>query len=167
MNNLKPEKKIGSILAKEFQNSWNMLRQALENITEENWFTKINDWSYSWNVFHIIETAEFYSRDTPIGMNWGERAGINWETNSEDEINRKLSNITKESLLPYLEEIENRILVILNTSTDDDFFKVDSFDQGNLFVLEKMIYLLRHNMHHIGELNKALRDSNCQRISWR
>jgi len=160
-------KRIGVILSREFQNSWSMLREAIENITEEFWQTSENDWSYSWNIYHIIETAEFYSRNTPQGMEWGKRANINWEIDSEEEINNKKSQITKEFLLQYLEEVEKRISDILINSTDDEFFNTDEFDQGNLFVLEKLIYLLRHNMHHIGELNKVLRDSNNERISWR
>jgi len=160
-------KRIGVILSKEFQNSWSMLRQAIENITEEFWQTTVNDWSYSWNIYHIIETAEFYSRNTPQGMEWGKRANINWEIDSEDEINNKKSKVTKGFLLQYLEEVEKRISDILINSTDDEFFNTDGFDQGNLFVFEKLIYLLRHNMHHIGELNKVLRDSNNERISWR
>jgi hypothetical protein len=159
--------KIGPILSQEFHNSWNMLRQAIENITEEFWMTAINDWSFSWNIYHIIETAEFYSRNTPLGMEWGERAGINWEMDTEEEINKKKLRITKEFLLNYLEEIEDKITNILTNTKDDDFFKTDEFDQGTLYVFEKFVYLLRHNMHHIGELNKALRDSNNQRISWR
>lgn len=158
--------RISPVLSKEFQNSWNILRQAIENIAEEFWLTTINDWSFSWITYHIIETAEFYSRNTPLGMKWGKQAGINWETDSEDEINKKKTNITKASLLRYLKEIENKITDILNNFSDDDFFNTDRFDQGNLYVLEKMLYLLRHNMHHIGELNKVLRDLNCQRISW-
>ncbi|MFW9904747.1 MAG: DinB family protein [Candidatus Thorarchaeota archaeon] len=167
MNIKDQEMRIGPILSKEFHNSWDMLRQAIENITEEFWITTINNWSFSWNIYHIIETAEFYSRNTPLGMEWGKRVGINEEMDTEEEINRKKSRITKEFLLDYLKEIEDKITNILTNSKDDDFFKTDEFDKGTLYVFEKLIYLLRHNMHHIGELNKVLRDSNNQRISWR
>ncbi|MFX1516458.1 MAG: DinB family protein [Promethearchaeota archaeon] len=159
-------KRIGVILLKEFQNSWSMLRQAINNISEEFWLTTVNDWSYSWNIYHIIETAEFYSRNTPHGMKWGKRANINWEIDSEEEITKKKSRITKGFLLQYLEEVEQVISDVLTNSTDEEFFDTDEFDQGDLLVFEKLIYLLRHNMHHIGELNKVLRDSNSQRISW-
>ncbi|UCG01261.1 MAG: DinB family protein [Candidatus Heimdallarchaeota archaeon] len=167
MNPNRQERKIGPIISKEFQNSWNMLRQAVENISDEFWLTTINEWSFSWTIYHIIETAEFYSHSTPLGMEWGKYAGINWEVDSEDEINKKKSLITKEVILNYLEDIEKRISNYFTNVTDYDLFDTDGFDNGNLYVIEKMIYLLRHNMHHIGELNKVLRDSNCQRISWR
>ena len=32
--------------------------------------------------------------------------------------------------------------------------------------LDKYLYLLRHNLMHMGELNKALRDHNCPRLKW-
>ncbi len=156
--------RIGAIISKEFQNSWNILRQAIKNIKDEYWFTVAKDWSFSWTVYHIIETAEFYSRNQPEGMEWGKRAGINWETDSEEEINQKKSNLTKENLLIYLGEVEDRIVNLLNNYTDEELFTTDGFDGGNLVIFEKWIYSLRHIMHHNGELNKVLRDSDCQRI---
>ncbi|MFX0125147.1 MAG: DinB family protein [Candidatus Hodarchaeota archaeon] len=166
MNTERQEQRIGPILSKEFQKSWNILRQAIENISEDYWITIVNGWSFSWTIYHLIETAEFYSRSTPLGMEWGKRIGINWKLDSEDEINDKKSKITKETLLIYLKEIEKKISDLLNNTNDNDLFNTDGFDNGNLYFIEKALYLLRHNMHHIGELNKALRDVNCQRISW-
>lgn len=158
--------RIGSILSKEFKNSWNMLRQGIENISEELWNVTVNEWSYVWTVYHIIETAEYYSRSTPKGMAWGRRAGINWEIDSEEIIDQKKLDLTKTKLLNYLEEIEDRITDLLENSSDQYFFETDDFDDGSLLILEKLLYLLRHNMFHLGELNKVLRNANCKRMRW-
>lgn len=166
---MKPESQklsVGLILSKEFKNSWNILRQAIENITDEHWLEIVNDWSFSWTVCHIIETAEFYSRNTPEGMEWGKITGINHETDTDEMKIQKQARITKELLLNYLDEIEERITTYIENTSDEDLFEKDGFDPHLKSILEKLLYLLRHNMHHIGELNKALRDWNCQRISW-
>ena len=34
-------------------------------------------------------------------------------------------------------------------------------------IFEKLVYLLRHNAHHIGELARTLREWDCERIKWR
>ncbi|MFX0141474.1 MAG: DinB family protein [Candidatus Hodarchaeota archaeon] len=167
MNPESQKKRVGPILSKEFKNSWCILRQAIENIPDKYWLKSVNDWSFSLTIYHIIETAEFYSRDTPEGMKWGKRAGINLETDSNEMIDRKQANITKELLLVYLGEIEEQIAKYIENFKDDDLYEKDGFDPHLKSILEKLLYLLRHNMHHIGELNKTLRDWDCQRISWR
>ena len=52
-------KRIGPIIIKEFQNSWNMLQQAIKNISDEYWLTAAKEWSYSWTVYHIIIESYF------------------------------------------------------------------------------------------------------------
>ena len=77
------------------------------------------------------------------------------------------SNISKSDLLTYLEETENLLSKELKSLENDDFMKEDGFTfQGLESVLQKLIHLLRHTMHHIGELNKTLRDIECNRINW-
>ncbi|UCE14762.1 MAG: DinB family protein [Candidatus Heimdallarchaeota archaeon] len=158
--------RIGPVLSREFKSSWNMLRKGIESISEELWNVTVNEWSYGWTAYHIIETAEFYSRNTPKGMTWGKKAGINWEVDSNEIIAQKKSDLTKTMLFSYLEEIENRLIDLLENSSDQYFFETDEFDNGSLLILEKLLYLLRHNMIHLGELNKVLRDRNCKRIRW-
>ena len=158
--------RIEPVLSQEYQRSWHILRQAIGSISDEYWITTAKEWSFSWTVYHIIETADFYSQNTPENMEWGKNAGINWETDTDEIINQKKSQITKKHLLKYLETIENRVIKLFEDINDDGLFGTDGFNGGTLVILEKLLYLLRHNMFHIGELNKVLRDSNCQRISW-
>ncbi|MFQ6126147.1 MAG: DinB family protein [Candidatus Heimdallarchaeota archaeon] len=165
--NKRQTKEIGLVLLNQFNSSWKMLRQAIEIIGDENWSKTANNWSFVWTVYHIIETADYYRRNTPKGMEWGKRAGINWETDSEEIIEQKKIAITKAQVLAYLEDVKTQIIHFLENATDPDLLTTNDFDEGKLLILEKMLYLLRHNMHHIGELNKALRDWKSQRIQWR
>ena len=160
------ENHVGDVLAQEFFHSWQMLRQAINNVSQEKWNERIHDWSFSFTVYHIIETAEFYNRSTPKGMEWGKRAGFSWTEDSDEQILDQITKLTKEELSAYLNEIEDKISNFLTNASIDKLFSTDGFDNGNLLIIEKMLYLLRHNMHHIGELNKALRDSDRPRIKW-
>ncbi|MHA1975473.1 MAG: DinB family protein [Candidatus Hodarchaeales archaeon] len=157
---------MGNVLSEEFRHSWQILRQAIENISIDDWNKNMTDWSFSSTVYHIIETADFYIGNTPEGMEWGKRAGFSWEEDDEETISTRLSSLTKAYLIDYLNEIENEISHFLEESTEQDLFSTDEFDDGNLLIIKKMLYLLRHNMHHIGELNKTLRDCGSRRINW-
>ncbi|MFX0085031.1 MAG: DinB family protein [Candidatus Hodarchaeota archaeon] len=163
-------KELGITLLSQFNRNWNMLHQAIDNVPEELWKeVQVDDfentWSYLWNIFHIIETADFYSRNTPENMEWGKRAGINWDNDPPEVIVNKKDRIQKSHLKEYLKEIEDRITEIFDSKDDLELFKKDNFHWFQS-IFEKYLYLLRHDMHHIGELNKALRDWKCTRISW-
>ncbi len=163
-------KELGITLLRQFNRNWNMLHQAIDNVPEKLWKeVQVDDfentWSYLWNIFHIIETADFYSRITPENMEWGKKAGINWDNDPPEVIADKKDRITKLHLKKYLKEIEDRITEIFDSKDDLELLKKDNFHWFQS-IFEKYLYLLRHDIHHIGELNKALRDWKCTRISW-
>ncbi|MFX0114942.1 MAG: DinB family protein [Candidatus Hodarchaeota archaeon] len=153
------------VLLNQFNSSWKMVQQAIENSPQELWPKTTNDWTFSYVVYHLIETAEFYCRSMPEGMEWGKKAGINWETDSEIAKREKIAEISKEDCLNYLKEMEDRLAGILAAVNESELLEKDGFHWFSS-KFEKMLYLLRHNMHHIGELNKALRDCDGDRIKW-
>lgn len=160
---------IAFSLACQFQSMWKMLRQGIEKVPEEQWTQGLSgddQWFYSLRVYHIIETSEFYLRDSPEGMKWGQRLGkVNWwKTISHQEVAQK---ITKKDTLAYLEEIEERIVDFLKGINDQALMDQDGFRTHIPTILEKYIYLLRHNNYHIGELTLRLRQIGCERIEWR
>ena len=156
---------ISRILLNQFQDKWRMLKQTIEKIPEEKIHNGKGDWTYSWNIYHIIETADFYIRDTHEDMVWGKRAGVDWDKDSKDKIIEKKTEITKDFLLDYIEEIDKKIIDVLTNLSDEDLMKKDGFYWFDT-ILDKLIYLLRHNHHHIGELALALREWDCERVSW-
>ena len=166
MNTAKVENIFGSYLMEQFERKWNMLKEAIENCTEPNWHRGKDEWTYSWIIYHIIETADFYSRNNPEDMVWGRRVDIKWEENSEEEIKRKKTSISKEFLLEYVEEIEQRLSNLFSSNNDEELLKKDDFSWFDS-IYEKLLYLLRHNSYHLGELAKDLRDFGCERIKWR
>ncbi len=165
MKKIKSEMSFRFVLLKQFESKWKMLRDAVDKCPEEKWHEGEGDWIYSWSVYHIIETADFYSRNNPESMTWGIKTGINWDIDSKDEIISKKSKITKSFLNNYLEEIELRISRSLSETKDKDLLLKDDFRWFDS-VYEKLVYLLRHNSFHIGELAQKLRNWRSERLKW-
>jgi hypothetical protein len=159
--------KIAFSLAKEFRRMWEMTRNAIEQIPENEWTHGVEsdkDWFYSLRVYHIIETAEFYFRDTPKGMLWGARLGQVkwWETISAQEAAEK---VVKGDMLIYMNEMAQYIEENLKRVSDKDLLAKGGF-QGFSTILEKYIYLIRHTTYHLGELTMDLRVRGLDRIKW-
>lgn len=155
---------IAKSMARQFKGMWDMLRQAVEQVPSDCWTRGKENWCYSLLVYHIIETAAFYSRDTPEGMVWGKRLGEVdwWERMTAQEAARQL---TKQDMKAYLDEMEKHIEVFLVASTDERLLEQDGFNWFSS-ILEKLQYLLRHCSYHVGELALALREWDCERIKW-
>ena len=156
---------IAGALARQFKGMWAMLRQAVEQVPSDYWIRGKDNWCYSLRVYHIIEAAAYYSRETPKGMKWGERLGTVdwWEKMTAKEAAQKL---TKQDMKAYLDEMDERIEAVLAASTDESLLEQDGFHWFSS-PLEKLQYLLRHSSYHIGELALALREWDCERIKWK
>ncbi len=160
----KIKSEIAKSLARQFKGTWDMLRQAIDKVPSECWTRGKENWCYSLRVYHVIETAAFYSRETPEGMKWGTRLGTEdwWEKMTAQEAAELL---TKEDMTAYLKEMEVHVETALAAYTDASLLEQDGF-HWFASILEKYQYLLRHNSYHIGELALALREWDCERIKW-
>ena len=159
--------KIAFSLGRQFRALWAMTRNAIEQIPDKKWAVGIKtdkEWFYSLRVYHMVETAEFYSRDAPNGMQWGARLGtINWwETLTHEEAAKK---VVKGDTLIYLNEIARYLERKLKGMTDKELLANDGFHWFTS-MLEKYQYLIRHNTFHLGELTMQLRVMSHERIKW-
>ena len=71
---------ISSVLANQFNSVWTMLEKTITNIPDEKWNQGVGEWFFSLTAYHVVETAEFYTRENPEGMIWGGRAGFSWDS---------------------------------------------------------------------------------------
>jgi hypothetical protein len=154
-------------LARQFRGMWAMTRDAIEQIPDADWTKGINsddEWFYALRVYHIIETAEFYARDTHEGFKWGTRLG---EPNWWDRISHKKAaeKVIKGDMLVYLNDIAQYLENNLKRLDDQALLKKDGFHWFSS-ILEKLQYLLRHNSFHLGELTQQLRGLGHKRIEW-
>ncbi|OLS26781.1 MAG: hypothetical protein HeimC3_06730 [Candidatus Heimdallarchaeota archaeon LC_3] len=162
----KKQTNIAEVLVRQFNSSWKMLERAINNVSDELWNKFEIEWGYVRNLIHIIETGEFYNSDTPDDFNWGKFVGIEWKKDSKKEVNKKFEKITKDDVRRYLEVVRSYIQKKLSTFNSEKMLDSDGFMEYIPSIFDKYLYLLRHNMHHIGELNKTLRDNNEKRINW-
>jgi hypothetical protein len=159
--------RIAFALARQFRGMWAMTRQAVEQIPDKDWTLGAKcdpKWFYSLRVYHIIETAEFYARNTPDRMQWGARLGkLNWwETITHQEA---AELVVKGDMLVYIDDIAKIIESNLKAVSDSNLLQMDGFHWFSS-ILEKYQYLIRHNTYHLGELTMQLRDHNHDRIKW-
>lgn len=135
--------------------------EAIDNCPDECWYGTDKDWNFSRTVYHIIETQEFYIRNTPEGMVWGKLLvdKENKDTPPEEIYPEKAV------LLEYLNDIGNQIKDYLKIITKEELLEKDGFKWFSS-IFEKLLYLLRHNAHHLGELGRMLREWNCERMHW-
>ena len=148
-------------LLSQFSSSWAMLKQAIENCPDEYWYGTDKDWNFSRTVYHIIETQEFYMRNSPDGMVWGKLLG---DTENKD-LSVKTVYPSKGILIGSLEEINKQITKYLKRIEFENLLQKDDFKWFSS-IFEKLLYLLRHNAHHLGELSRMLREWNCKRMKW-
>ncbi|MFW9802739.1 MAG: hypothetical protein ACFFFC_08820 [Candidatus Thorarchaeota archaeon] len=164
-------------LKTQFDSSWDMIRQAIMNVPDEKWSTgligrgepwlepeEMNIEYYSYVVLHLIESADFYSRDDPNNMKWGSAiGGIDWKNETPQET---ASRISKEAMLDYAKKIESQLTKKLDSLSIEDLLEQDGFSKSYPNRLAKYLSLMRHTMFHIGELARVLRNYGCERLSW-
>jgi hypothetical protein len=155
---------MNEVFQTHFLNSWNQIKQAIDNVSNEIWQLYENDWAFVETVYHIIETAEFYTRDVPDGMEWGKNAGINWKEETVERARTKFKSLSKDFLYSYLTETENKVEKFFQTH--EKLLIKDNWADYFPSTLDRLLYLLRHNHHHIGELNRVLRYYKSKRINW-
>ncbi|MHA2379475.1 MAG: DinB family protein [Candidatus Thorarchaeota archaeon] len=146
-------------ITRQFASTWDMVRQAIDNIPDEDWRAAHGEWCYATTAFHIVETVDFYSQRSPDGFDWGGRFDI-----AKNGGHQPKNMPSKKELLDYLDEMEKRIVRVLRTPEiplrqKDGFHWFES-------VLEKLLYALRHTVFHTGELALALRTWKCKKLKW-
>ncbi|MBN1330562.1 MAG: DinB family protein [Candidatus Heimdallarchaeota archaeon] len=161
-SNGKQETCISNGLLSQFASTWKMLKQAINIIPDEYWYMTNKEWTYSYTVYHIIETQEFYLRNDPEGMQWGRLLG--GEIDNEN-IPAEEKYPSKAVIIDYMEKIETKIIEHLQNISNEQLFQKDGFKWFSS-VFEKLLYLLRHNAHHLGELGRMLREWDCERMRW-
>ena len=140
-----------------------MLDRAFEEIPDEYWLTEVNNWTYAEVIYHIVITQEFYIRDSPEGMKWGELYG----DPELKEASPREYYPNKQTLLEYHEWVKEKVEAYLAGLDDGKLVLSDGFKGHLPSIHEKLTYLLRHNSHHLGELALMHRTLNIGKIEWR
>ena len=153
---------VGNGLADQFERMWMMLREAIGNCADEEWKRDAGNWFLipSRLAYHIIETVDFYSRESPEDMPWAERFGVDWETREVEKLP------DREPMLDYLEEIRGSLRGKLRSMSDEAILSGHPFPWTGTTLLERMIYTLRHSMFHLGQIQAELRRRGLKGAEW-
>jgi uncharacterized damage-inducible protein DinB len=153
---------LGNGLADQFERMWMMLREAINNCADEEWKSDAGHWFLipSRLAYHIIETVEFYSRESPEGMDFAGRFGVDWETREAEKLP------DREAMLDYLEEIRGSLRGKLRSMSDEALLAEHPFPWTGATVLERMVYTLRHSMFHLGQIQAELRRRGLKGAEW-
>ncbi|MFW9869934.1 MAG: hypothetical protein ACFFEL_09945 [Candidatus Thorarchaeota archaeon] len=156
---------IAESILSQFVRGLNMTSDAVEKVPNSKWNDGAEKWFFSLTAYHIVETLDFYSRNDHEGMIWGKRAGFSWEDKESIEKDI-LPKITKDLVLEYILETEEKLSDLLKNTSDQDLLEKDAFHWFSC-ILEKLQYALRHTAYHCGELALALRNWDSPHVSWK
>jgi hypothetical protein len=154
---------LGEALIEAYKLIWEMYDDALEKIPEEHWRKGEIDYLIpARQVYHVIETADFYmSGTTPDGFPWGQRYNGGCFDSPPEELP------TREQAREYHDEVRMKVTDwIRGMDTPEILAQEKSFPWTGSVVLGRILYLLGHYRQHFGELNAELRRRGLLRIKW-
>lgn len=132
-------------VADQFRRSLLMMENAVRAYPAQEW--RRGDLAYlrpAGLAYHLVDTLDFYTCDTPPEAYRGKPLCPDWETAADEELP------TQAQVLDYLAEMKARLAAWLETT---DLLAPDTarpWTGPN--TLGRALYLLRHNQHHISEL---------------
>jgi uncharacterized damage-inducible protein DinB len=148
-------------LLSQFESTWEMLDMAFSGVGED-WLKTVDGWIYGDVLYHIIITQKYYIRETPEGMEWG---GLYGDPELKETDPRGYYP-DRETLIKYKNRVEQAVVKYLKSMDDRKLYHGDGFKNRFSTIHEKLLYLLRHNAHHLGELALIHRENNLERVKW-
>ena len=133
---------------------------------------KSNDSAWAYNdqnlkgvrqwMYHILETIEYYTSNMDSKeFHWGAKFGGDWEDPNT------LGSLTPALMQAYLSDVEMNVSTILANLGDESLLQPEKLRPWTgKTVLGKMLYLMRHNQQHIGDINRILRVCGCEPLDW-
>jgi len=157
-----PATSIGEALLEAFKLIWEMYDEALENIPREHWRAGEIDYLIpARQVYHAVETADFYSGASPDDFPWGQRFDCGCFDSPPDELP------SREQAREYHDEVRVKVADwIRGLDATEILAREKSFSWTGSVVLGRALYLLGHYRQHLGELNAELRRRGLPRVKW-
>lgn len=155
------EKRIGNAIADEFEACFKTLEEAIEACGESEWRSGDNfQFIPSRLALHAIETVAYGMRPSPEGFPFGQRFG-DWELLKREELP------SREDVRTYMKEVREEILDRLERTSDESFIEVEmAFRKTGWTMLGRMIYILRHAQHHVGQIIEECRRRGLTEPRW-
>jgi len=153
---------IAAELAGQFDRTWRMFRQAVERFPQDQWLAgDVTSLVPARQAYHVVEMADYFTSPAPDQFAWC-RFGSFWDTSRVQKLP------SRQELLAYLEEVQQRVDAWLGGRTDEEMLSPDAlFGWTGQSLLGRAVHLLRHTQHHLAEMNAELRRRNLPILDWR
>jgi len=154
--------KISESIIENLSLTWQMYREAINNIPDDEWKTGEIDYLIpARQLLHGIETLDYYLTTAPDVFVHDYRFNIDWQRASADQLPNKTQ------LNTYLDEVKEKMETWIKSLDDERFHGPEKmFPWTGSSLLGRILYSLEHSRHHLGELNGELRRRGLPRIKW-
>lgn len=161
---MKQERRFVKAIEEQFRRTFKMWKEELRNIPAKEWRRGEIDYLIpARHLCHLIVTADYYTGGkSPEEYDWNCYFGGDWESMTMEQLPRKSDALRK------LSEFEEVLMSRFEDLSDEDLWKEEKqspWTGKNL--AGKLLYLLRHSQHHVGEMHAELRRRGIKRASWR
>jgi len=156
--------RIGKELSAQFERTHQMLIKTIESYQGPAWVVgKENYLVPARLAYHLVETIEYYLSDVSSEeFSWGGRFGGDWEGMPA------LDLPGQKEMIEYLGEMMTELRKQLSAQKDETFLAENlTFPWTGKTKLGHILYVMRHSLHHHGELCALLYESGCKEVNWR
>ncbi len=156
-------KTIANEIAEQFRRQWKTVMHACEVVPEDQW--KAGDIDYLVpvrQIYHIVFTTDMYINDMSYeSYKPHRRYTIDWEGGALDDLP------TLDEIKVEIAAMESKLSGWIEAKGDEGLLaEEDGYPWVGKTKLSRLLYLLRHNQCHIGELNSELRRRELARAEW-
>jgi len=137
-------------LLENYRSTLKLVADVISQFDDIQWLEGNSQLQVPWKLsYHIVDCLDYYFREAPeIEYDWGYRFGGGWWELAEKDVP------SRQDMLKYLENIEERIITHLSSLEDQELQKpFDREKEHGETKLAHYIYGLRHTMHHHGSLS--------------
>lgn len=134
-----------------------MIRNAIEASTEDNWTASVKGIPFWHIAYHTIFYLDLYSGDSEELKESFQT--VSFANEDDSDLDRTPSRVfTKTELLNYLDETEQKCIDIIKNLDAESLARPTAIEwKVGRNVLELLFENLRHLNHHIGQLHTILR----------
>lgn len=155
---------VVSALKRHFARTWDMWQEEIANVPDGEWTSGDVDYLIpARHLCHVVVSADFYTGDTPLdNYDWNKFFDGDWEGMPAEKLPGK------EAALARLGEIRAIVDRRLGALDDEALLEAERMcPWTGKTLLDRLLYLLRHCQHHLGELHAELRRRGVKRARWK
>jgi hypothetical protein len=147
------EKKTKAEFINQYAHTWRVIEAIVKDIDENSWLeTGRGALTPVRLALHILQGTKYYLKDkSTIVFESGKPFNVSWENANENDLPTQ-TDIVK--CIQHFQEKTEKWLSVIEFNADNE-----SFPWAGKTKLGVVIFLLRHNLFHIGELSMLLNES--------